>query len=82
MPGPAYQSRWYRRLSAWVRDTGPTCWLCGWRGADTLDHVRPVARGGATTPDNLRPAHRSCNVGRGARPARPAFVPMKRSREW
>lgn len=42
-----------------------TCHLCGLYIADpkqiTLDHVIPLARGGAHTADNLRAAHWSCN---------------------
>lgn len=41
------------------------CYLCGepirlgqkWN----LDHVRARAKGGKTTPDNLRPTHYDCN---------------------
>lgn len=38
----------------------PGCWMCGgdW---DTLDHVKPLAKGGAHTLSNIRPACRSCN---------------------
>ena len=78
----AYGARWYRRLVAAVRRDGPACWLCGSAGADTLDHVVPVARGGLTVAENLRPAHRTCNSSRGARPARARRVPLVHSREW
>ena len=43
-------------FNAW----GCCCAYCG-QAADTLDHVRPVARGGLTVPSNLIPACRSCN---------------------
>ena len=33
--------------------------------ADTLDHVRPVARGGLTVRTNLIPACRTCNLAKG-----------------
>lgn len=41
------------------------CYLCGepirpWQRWN-LDHVRPVSKGGPTTPDNLRPVHYDCN---------------------
>jgi len=36
---------------------GYTCWLCGGDGADTIDHVLPLAHGGDDHIDNLRPAH-------------------------
>lgn len=50
---------------------GWTCWLCNEsvnqalprtdrRGA-TIDHVIPLARGGADTPENVRLAHWECN---------------------
>lgn len=36
---------------------GDQCWLCGGDGADTIDHIIPVADGGDDSLDNLRPAH-------------------------
>jgi len=36
---------------------GYQCWLCGQDGADTIDHVLPLAFGGGDELDNLRPAH-------------------------
>ena len=36
---------------------GEQCWLCGGDGADTIDHIIPVADGGDDSLDNLRPAH-------------------------
>ena len=39
---------------------GGKCYLCS-KEADTVDHVKPVARGGSNWPANLRPACRSCN---------------------
>jgi 5-methylcytosine-specific restriction endonuclease McrA len=56
----------YRR----VRQAGPPwrCHLCGHlilsRGDLHLDHVQPVSRGGGVL--NIAPAHRSCNLGKGA----------------
>lgn len=54
---------------------GATCYLCGEPldlaaafpdpQAVTLDHVVPLARGGAHTPDNLRVACRPCNLRKG-----------------
>jgi len=50
------------------------CDLCGDLGADTIDHVVPVAWGGADHPSNLVPAHRSCNSRKGAdRPGREQY---------
>ena len=49
-----------------VRDRG-ICQLCG-GPVDTkfhIDHIVPVARGGATAETNLQLAHPSCNLGKG-----------------
>ena len=68
-----------------VRDGAGICWLCGHAGADAADHVVPLARGGADTVDNLRPAHhdvacetcgRRCNREKGTRLIAPV---MRRS---
>jgi 5-methylcytosine-specific restriction endonuclease McrA len=32
----------------------------------TIDHIRPVSRGGTHDPDNLRVVHASCNIHRGS----------------
>lgn len=47
-------------FAAW----GHGCAYCG-RGADTLDHVLPVVRGGMTVRSNLIPACRPCNLAKG-----------------
>lgn len=41
--------------------------LCGYCGsiADTLDHVRPRAKGGLTVRENLIPACSDCNLRKG-----------------
>lgn len=44
---------------------GTTCHLCGLDGASTADHIVPRSAGGADSLDNLRPAHRKCNMQRG-----------------
>jgi len=76
-----YDEREYRRRALEVRRVGDlVCWLCGGAGADTLDHVVPVTRGGDNDPANLRPAHRRCNTLKGAGPPPP---PRRvRSRVW
>ena len=48
-----------------------TCHIChqeitGFDDA-TVDHVQPYSKGGRTTPDNARLAHRFCNSSKGAR---------------
>ncbi len=45
---------------------GARCHLCGRLGADTLDHIVPLAAGGANEPGNWAPAHRSCNASKGS----------------
>lgn len=70
---------------------GTRCHLCGQDGADSLDHLIPLSRGGHPTAWNNRAvAHTACNVRRGSMllaewfaanplPTRPALSP---SREW
>ncbi len=49
-----------RRAS--VLRVSDVCWICGRPGADSVDHVIPVARGGTDAFENLRPAHLNpCN---------------------
>lgn len=49
-----------QRLSMFVG-----CWMCG-DEPDTVDHVKPLAKGGAHMLANLRPACKSCNSSKGA----------------
>lgn len=52
------------RLYVLARDGG-LCHICGRPGADTADHVVPIAAGGhPTSALNMRAAHRSCNSSR------------------
>lgn len=48
---------------------GRSCWLCGkaiaYESKVTLDHVRPLSKGGSSKIHNLRPAHDKCNRRRG-----------------
>lgn len=55
---------------------GEQCWLCGGEGADTIDHIIPVADGGDDSLDNLRPAH-----GRKSKHCAGNFS-SKRTQEW
>lgn len=50
--------RW-ARLVAYVLNESRVCWLCGHGGADTADHVLPVATHPHLAWDvrNLKPAH-------------------------
>lgn len=46
---------------------GPWCWICGQAIVEPdwdPDHVNPRSQGGATTLNNLRPAHPGCNRSR------------------
>ena len=36
---------------------GSICWLCGYDGADTIDHLVMISQGGSNDLENLRPAH-------------------------
>lgn len=66
----------WRRIRQAVLYHDRTCHLCG--GAidvalggmhpmgPTVDHIVPVAHGGSNHPDNLAPAHRICNLTKGA----------------
>ena len=73
-----YGHRW-RKLRAAILANNPPCWICGHPGADSLDHLQPVARGGDWyDPANLRPAHVECNSRRGSDTAQPP----PRSRLW
>lgn len=71
-----------RRRRAWKSDgkvdyaaiierDGMVCHICGKPIADRrsleFDHVVPLAKGGAHTPENVRPAHKRCNRKKGYR---------------
>ena len=62
-------------IRAWLRDQviardGLICRLC-FEAVDRvdlhIDHIRPLARGGRTTLENLQVAHARCNMAKGAR---------------
>lgn len=64
------------RTPGWMRSMvverdGMVCGICRLpiAGADDLhiDHIKPVAHGGATRPDNLQPAHAFCNISKHSR---------------
>lgn len=62
-----------RKAQQYVHKTlaeyGTICHLCGLPGANSADHVIPIAAGGAVyNLLNLGPAHRRCNYARGKRP--------------
>mgnify|MGYP003624482155 CR=1 FL=1 len=47
-------------ISARWEAFGGLCWMCGGQ-ATAMDHVKPISKGGAHWPSNLRPACKSCN---------------------
>lgn len=59
------------RHRAQIRRTRPPCGICGepidydlhWRNpmSFVVDHIVPLARGGADTLENKQAAHRACN---------------------
>lgn len=64
---PVRRERKHQRYSDGIMELyDGKCDLCGKKGSDTIDHVVPVAWGGADHPSNLVPAHRSCNSSKGA----------------
>ena len=65
MAPPAYRSRQYQYNRRLILTSHPPCALCGDPGADTVDHILPVSKGGTAALENLRPAHRKCNSARG-----------------
>jgi len=66
MDDPRYKTGRWQRLRAAVLRHDPLCRYCAARGraeaATTVDHIQPVARGGAFWDQlNLAPACASCN---------------------
>lgn len=45
---------------------GGTCWVCG-GPAEAIDHVKPLKKGGAHLPCNLRPICKRCNSKKSAK---------------
>jgi 5-methylcytosine-specific restriction endonuclease McrA len=54
------------RKAVWSR-YGRICYLCGMKGADTIDHIVPIVKGGTNDISNLRPAHEKCNKDKGSK---------------
>lgn len=65
----------YSRNGVIRRDKG-RCAYCGQTGADTMDHVLPRSRGGATGWSNAVAAHRECNRAKGDRTPGEAGMPL------
>ena len=60
---PYTDEQWRQKVAYW----GGRCHICGGLGADTRDHVKPISAGGWHCLANVRPAHRGCNTGKGAK---------------
>jgi 5-methylcytosine-specific restriction endonuclease McrA len=60
------------------------CYLCGKRGADSVDHAYPRAYGGTDDLNNLKAAHLQCNRRKGTNIAftTPTQQPPRTSRDW
>jgi 5-methylcytosine-specific restriction endonuclease McrA len=59
--------RWQKIVALVVFRDGGRCWICGGWGANSADHIVPIAEGGhPTSLANLRAAHRKCNYRRNA----------------
>ena len=71
--------RRYQKLRLVILASQPACAICGKPGADSIDHIVPLSKGGRIDDlANMRPAHQfPCNHQRGVEP-----VSMPRSREW
>jgi len=71
-----YPRKWENiRLRVLARDNR-ICGICHKPGANSVDHIIPIAKGGTHDMANLRAAHLACNVGKGARTTKPA-IPRK-----
>ena len=53
----AISGRKRQERNAKILAASDVCHLCGHPGADAVDHVIPLARGGSDAPSNLAPAH-------------------------
>lgn len=65
------QTQLEQRMVYW----GNKCWMCG-VDADTIDHVKPLSKGGPHILANLRPACGSCNS---KKKNKWPFQPLKRA---
>lgn len=62
---------------------GKLCYICGLevvQTAVTMDHIHPALRGGSNGIENLMPAHKACNIRKGAKlnypVVRPDLIPL------
>ena len=63
-PGAEYTTA--EKIAARWEMFGNRCWICGAPATQT-DHVKPLAKGGAHLPCNLRPICKPCNAKKNAK---------------
>jgi 5-methylcytosine-specific restriction endonuclease McrA len=66
LAAPGYDYTTAKLIKARWGYYGGLCWICG-APAEAVDHVKPLAKGGAHLPCNLRPACSKCNSTKGAK---------------
>ncbi|MGW6395418.1 HNH endonuclease [Streptomyces sp. NPDC055103] len=81
----------YRKSRAAFLAEQDVCHLCGHAGADVIDHITPVSKGGnPRDPDNWAPAHgvnrcptcgHNCNGEKSDKPMSAAAT-LNTSRDW
>lgn len=77
MGNPRSNSAYRRKAKAYLA-TRTTCAWCGREGADTVDHILPLSKGGSLLDErNWRPMHAKCNTRRGN-----GDRIMPQSRDW
>jgi 5-methylcytosine-specific restriction endonuclease McrA len=57
-----------RKKDQLIREYGSQCWWCRHQlpaKSLTLDHIKPISKGGSSSLENLRLACRPCNQSRG-----------------
>lgn len=66
-PGRPAAKEWQRLTALAFANHDPECVYCGATEQLTVDHVRPLQKGGSNHPVNLVPACKSCNSAKGAK---------------
>lgn len=57
----------YSKKRRTILSDGPSCYLCGKPGADSVDHEIALTNGGTNEISNLKPSHLKCNLSKGSR---------------
>jgi 5-methylcytosine-specific restriction endonuclease McrA len=56
-----------QKRARYIIDRADTiCALCGYPGADQIDHIIPLAHGGLDTIENCQPVHQHCHAEKSA----------------